>query len=51
MRLLTDVENFEDSMKLAEMGDLSKVDMMVGDIYGENSDALDKLGLGKSLGL
>mmetsp|Transcript_32632 Transcript_32632/g.37367 ORF Transcript_32632/g.37367 Transcript_32632/m.37367 type:complete len:540 (-) Transcript_32632:325-1944(-) len=49
MRLLTDVENFEDSMKLAEMGDLSKVDMMVGDIYGENSEALDKLGLAANI--
>lgn len=45
MRLLTDVESFDDAMKLAEMGDPSKVDMMVGDIYGKNSDALDKLGL------
>jgi len=49
MRLLTDVESFEDSMKLAEMGDLSKVDMMVGDIYGENSEALDKLGLAANI--
>jgi len=45
MRLLTDVESFDDAMKLAEVGDPSKVDMMVGDIYGTNSDALDKLGL------
>ena len=45
MRLLTDVENFEDAMKLAEKGDPTKVDMMVGDIYGKNSDALEKLGL------
>ena len=45
MRLLTDVENFEDAMKLAEKGDPTKVDMMVGDIYGEDSDALEKLGL------
>jgi len=45
MRLLTDVENFEHAMKLAEKGDPTKVDMMVGDIYGEDSDALDKLGL------
>jgi len=36
-------------MKLAEMGDLSKVDMMVGDIYGENSEALDKLGLAANI--
>lgn len=45
MRLLTDVENFEEAMKLAEKGDPTKVDMMVGDIYGEDSNALDKLGL------
>eukprot|EP00531_Pseudo-nitzschia_arenysensis_P006787 CAMPEP_0116126860 /NCGR_PEP_ID=MMETSP0329-20121206/6546_1 /TAXON_ID=697910 /ORGANISM="Pseudo-nitzschia arenysensis, Strain B593" /LENGTH=834 /DNA_ID=CAMNT_0003620949 /DNA_START=412 /DNA_END=2913 /DNA_ORIENTATION=- len=45
MRLLTDVENFEEAMKLAEKGDPTKVDMMVGDIYGKDSNALDKLGL------
>jgi type II pantothenate kinase len=45
MRLLTDVETFEDAMKRAEMGDPCKVDMMVGDIYGKNSTALEKLGL------
>lgn len=45
MRLLTDVEKFEDAMKQAEKGDPTKVDMMVGDIYGEDSDALEKLGL------
>jgi type II pantothenate kinase len=45
MRLLTDVETFEDAMKKAEQGDPGKVDMMVGDIYGEDSDALEKLGL------
>lgn len=45
MRLLTDVENFEDAMKLAEKGDPTKVDMMVGDIYGKDSNALEKLGL------
>ena len=45
IRLLTSFEEFEDVIKLAERGDPSKVDMMVGDIYGGNSDALDKLGL------
>lgn len=45
MRLLTDVETFDDAMKRAEMGDPCKVDMMVGDIYGNNSSALEKLGL------
>ena len=44
-RLLTDAESFENVLNLAERGDPSKVDMMVGDIYGKNSDALDKLGL------
>ena len=41
MRLLTDVESLDDAMKLAEEGDPSKVDMMVGDMYGTNSDALE----------
>jgi type II pantothenate kinase len=49
IRLLTDVEDFDDVMNLAERGDPSKVDMMVGDIYGENSDALEKLGLPSNL--
>jgi len=49
IRLLTDIENFEDVMKLAERGDPSKVDMMVGDIYGEKSDALEKFGLSSNL--
>lgn len=49
IRLLTDMENFEDVMKLAERGDPSKVDMMVGDIYGEKSDALEKFGLSSNL--
>jgi type II pantothenate kinase len=45
IRLLTDVEDFEDVMRLAEKGDPAKVDMMVGDIYGKDSKALEKLGL------
>lgn len=49
IRLLTDLEDFEDGMRLAEHGDPSKVDMLVGDIYGDNSDALEKLGLPASL--
>lgn len=49
MKLLTDVETFEDAMKLAERGDPSKVDMMVGDIYGKHSDALEKVGLPANL--
>jgi len=44
-RLLTDVENFEDAMNLASKGDPTKVDLMVGDIYGPNNDALEKIGL------
>ena len=36
-------------MKLAERGDPSKVDMMVGDIYGQDSDALEKVGLPPNL--
>jgi len=49
IRLLTDVDDFEGAMKLAEKGDPSKVDMMVGDIYGHNSDALEKVGLPSNL--
>lgn len=45
IRLLTDVEDFEAVMQLAEKGDPAKVDMMVGDIYGKDSKALEKLGL------
>ena len=44
-RLLTDVETFEDVMNLSARGDPTKVDMMVGDIYGNDSNALEKLGL------
>lgn len=44
-RLLTDAIDYEDVMNLAEKGDPFKVDMTVGDIYGQNSDALEKLGL------
>ena len=49
IRLLTDLEDFEDVMRLAEHGDPCKVDMMVGDIYGNNKEALEKLGLPASL--
>lgn len=49
IRLLTDTDDFEAVMKLAEQGDPSKVDMMVGDIYGNNSDALEKIGLPSNL--
>lgn len=49
IRLLTDIDDFEAVMKLAERGDPSKVDMMVGDIYGKNSDALEKIGLPSNL--
>lgn len=44
-RLLTDVQNFEDAMNLAAKGDPTKVDLLVGDIYGNNDEALEKLGL------
>jgi len=44
-RLLTGSDSFSDVLNLAMKGDPSKVDMMVGDIYGENSDALEKIGL------
>jgi len=49
IRLLTDFEDFDSVMQLAERGDPTKVDMMVGDIYGENSNALEKMGLASNL--
>ena len=49
IRLLTSVDNFSSVIQLAEKGDPSKVDMMVGDIYGSNPEALDKLGLREDL--
>lgn len=45
IRLLTDVDDFDEIMRLAEKGDPTKCDMMVGDIYGDNVEALKKLGL------
>ena len=49
-RLLTDVENFKDALNLASRGDPTKVDMMVGDIYGKShGDALQKLGLSSNI--
>ncbi|KAL3784130.1 hypothetical protein HJC23_005788 [Cyclotella cryptica] len=44
-RLLTGSDSFSDVLNLAMKGDPSKVDMMVGDIYGKNSNALEKIGL------
>lgn len=44
-RLLTDVQDFEDALNIAAKGDPFNVDMSVGDIYGTNSDALEKVGL------
>mmetsp|Transcript_12706 Transcript_12706/g.27045 ORF Transcript_12706/g.27045 Transcript_12706/m.27045 type:complete len:668 (+) Transcript_12706:37-2040(+) len=44
-RLLTGSDSFRDVLDLAMKGDPSKVDMMVGDIYGKNSSALEKVGL------
>lgn len=48
IRLLTDMEDFDAVLKLAERGDPTKVDMMVGDIYGE-SDVVQKMGLRSDL--
>ncbi|ACI64910.1 predicted protein, partial [Thalassiosira pseudonana CCMP1335] len=44
-RLLTGSDSFSDVLNLAMKGDPSKVDMMVGDIYGKDSNALEKIGL------
>lgn len=49
IRLLTDIEDFDDVMRMVAHGDPTKVDMMVGDIYGYKSDALEKLGLPANL--
>jgi len=48
-RLLTGSDSFSDVLDLAMKGDPSKVDMMVGDIYGKNSKALEKVGLGADI--
>lgn len=44
-RLLTGSDSFRAVLDLASKGDPTKIDMMVGDIYGEGSNALEKLGL------
>lgn len=44
-RLLTGSDSFSAVLDLASKGDPTKIDMMVGDIYGEGSNALEKLGL------
>lgn len=49
IRLLTSGDDFQNVLRLAEKGDSSKVDMMVGDIYGKDSDALEKIGLPSNL--
>mmetsp|Transcript_26256 Transcript_26256/g.39749 ORF Transcript_26256/g.39749 Transcript_26256/m.39749 type:complete len:595 (-) Transcript_26256:156-1940(-) len=49
IRLLTDAEDFESVLGLAEKGDSSMADMMVGDIYGKDSKALEKIGLPSNL--
>lgn len=48
-RLLTGSDSFSDVLDLAMRGDPSKVDMMVGDIYGKNSNALEKIGLASDI--
>jgi type II pantothenate kinase len=49
IRLLTDIDDFQTVLKMAEKGDSSKADMMVGDIYGRDSKALEKIGLPSNL--
>jgi type II pantothenate kinase len=49
IRLLTNIDDFENVLSLAERGDSSKADMMVGDIYGTDSKALEKVGLPSNL--
>lgn len=48
-RLLTGCSSFKDILNLASKGDSSKVDMMVGDIYGKDSKALEKIGLSSDI--
>ena len=48
-RLLTGSDSFSEVLDLAMKGDPSKVDMMVGDIYGKNSNALEKVGLSSDI--
>jgi pantothenate kinase len=48
-RLLTGSDSFKDILDLASRGDSSKVDMMVGDIYGKESKALEKIGLSSDI--
>jgi type II pantothenate kinase len=49
IRLLTNIDDFQKVLSLAERGDSSKADMMVGDIYGTDSKALEKVGLPSNL--
>jgi len=49
IRLLTNIDDFQNVLSLAERGDSSKADMMVGDIYGTDSKALEKVGLPSNL--
>ena len=49
IRLLTDIEDFETVIQLAERGDPSKVDLMVSDIYGGKPEVLQKMGLAPDL--
>ncbi|CAE6466921.1 unnamed protein product [Rhizoctonia solani] len=45
LSLLTGATSFDEMLALSERGDHSKVDMLVGDIYGNESNGTDKLGL------
>ncbi|QRW24703.1 pantothenate kinase [Rhizoctonia solani] len=45
LSLLTGATSFDEMLALSERGDHSKVDMLVGDIYGNESGGTDKLGL------
>ena len=44
-RLLTGSDSFSAVLDLASRGDPTKIDMMVGDIYGKGSKAIEKLNL------
>ncbi|CAE6426045.1 unnamed protein product [Rhizoctonia solani] len=45
LSLLTGATSFDEMLAMSERGDHSKVDMLVGDIYGSESSGTDKLGL------
>eukprot|EP01125_Pyxidicula_operculata_P014426 TRINITY_DN4801_c0_g1_i1.p1 TRINITY_DN4801_c0_g1~~TRINITY_DN4801_c0_g1_i1.p1 ORF type:complete len:360 (-),score=33.39 TRINITY_DN4801_c0_g1_i1:83-1162(-) len=48
-KLLTNVDDFEKIKELSSKGDSTTVDLLVRDIYGEDTNRYDKLGLGPDI--